>query len=122
MVLMILYCWLSATIACVSAKDLHTDACTILCNIEMLQTYVLCTEPNTLFPPLTAYVGIVCIVIGVRANIHLGGGQTEFCPNVFGFGGGGGSSRNFPGSIFCGVPDFFPVNSSNRPSIRVFFR
>ena len=28
--------------------------------------------------------------IGVRANIHLGGGgQTEFCPN--GFGGGGGS-------------------------------
>ena len=25
--------------------------------------------------------------IGVRANIHLGGGQTEFCPN--GFGGGG---------------------------------
>ena len=25
--------------------------------------------------------------IGVRASIHLGGGQTEFCPN--GFGGGG---------------------------------
>ena len=37
--------------------------------------------------------------IGVRANIHLGG-QTKFCPN--GFGGGGGSSRNFPGSIFSG--------------------
>ena len=37
--------------------------------------------------------------LGVRANIHLGG-QTEFCPN--GFGGGGGSSRHFPGSIFCG--------------------
>ena len=27
------------------------------------------------------------IIIGVRANIHLGG-QTEFCPN--GFSGGGG--------------------------------
>ena len=39
----------------------------------------------------------VVVYIGVRANIHLGG-QTEFCPN--GFSGGGGSSRNFPGSIF----------------------
>ena len=52
--------------------------------------------------------------IGVRANIHLGG-QTEFCPNGFSGGGvvaeifrdpysvgGGGSSRNFPGSIFSG--------------------
>ena len=37
--------------------------------------------------------------IGVRANIHLRG-QTEFCPNEFG--GGGGSRRNFPGSIFSG--------------------
>ena len=37
------------------------------------------------------------------ANIHLGGGQTEFCPNGFGGGGGGGvSSKNFPGSIFSG--------------------
>ena len=31
-------------------------------------------------------------VIGVRANIHLGG-QTEFCPN--GFGGGGGVVAEF---------------------------
>ena len=37
----------------------------------------------------------VALAIGVRANIHLGG-LTEFCPN--GFSGGGGSSRNFPGS------------------------
>ena len=37
--------------------------------------------------------------IGVRANIHLGG-QTEFCPN--GLGGGGGSTRNFPGSLSMG--------------------
>ena len=58
--------------------------------------------------------------IGVRANIHLGG-QTEFCPTEFGWGGGGGvvaeifrdpyseggSSRNFPGSIFMGWQDFF---------------
>ena len=41
----------------------------------------------------------VIVSIGVRANIHLGG-QTEFCPS--GFGGGGGSSRNFQGSIFSG--------------------
>ena len=46
-------------------------------------------------------------LIGVRANIHLGG-QTELCPN--GFSGGGGSSRNFPGSVFSGggvVAEFF---------------
>ena len=86
------------------------------------------------------------VIIGVRANIHLGG-QTEFCPNGFSgggggssinfpgsiFSGGGGSSRNFPGSIFCGVPSFFPVTAvtdpkfgffsvkcSNIPQIRVF--
>ena len=68
------------------------------------------------------------MLIGVRANIHLGG-QTEFCPNGFSGGGvvaeifrdpysmgggvvaeifrdpysvGGGSSRNFPGSVFSG--------------------
>ena len=57
--------------------------------------------------------------IGVRANIRLGG-QTEFCPNGFSggggssrnfpgsiFSGGGGSSRNFPGSILCGWQNFF---------------
>ena len=45
---------------------------------------------------------------------------------------GGGSSRNFPGSICCGVQEFFPlpplqtlnscffpVDCSNRPQIRV---
>ena len=80
---------------------------------------------NTLTVSLT-----VSTTIGVRANIHLGG-QTEFCPNGFG-GGGGSSSRNFPGSIFSGgggvVAEIvralfgegggsgrtFSVNSSNR--------
>ena len=79
--------------------------------------------------------------IGVRANIHLGGGRPSFArmDSVGGgggssrnfpgsiFSGGGGSSRNYPGSIFCGVAElfpltavtdpqfvFFPVNSSNR--------
>ena len=62
---------------------------------------------------------MVVMFIGVRANIHLGG-QTEFCPNGFSGGGvvaeifrdpysvgGGGSSRNFPGSILCGWQNFF---------------
>ena len=72
--------------------------------------------------------------IGVRANIHLGG-QTEFCPNRFGGGGGvvgeifrdpysvgvgGGSRRNFPGSIFCGVPECFPLTAVTDPQF-VFF-
>ena len=61
---------------------------------------------------------VVCgIHIGVRANIHFGG-QTEFCPN--GFRGGGGSSRNFPGSIFCGVPELFPLTAVTDPKF-VFF-
>ena len=69
----------------------------------------------------------VPIDIGVRTNIHLGG-QTEFCPNGFS-GGGGGSSRNFPGSIFSGggvvgeifrdpyyvSGRIFSVNGSGRP-------
>ena len=38
--------------------------------------------------------------IGVWANIHLGGGRPSFARMVSV--GGGGSSRNFPGSIFCG--------------------
>ena len=65
------------------------------------------------------------VVIGVRANIHLGG-QTEFCPNGFSGGGvvaeifrdpyysvfcgggvGGGSSRNFPGPYSVGWQNFF---------------
>ena len=58
--------------------------------------------------------------IGVRANIHLGG-QTEFCPNGFS-GGGGGSSRNFPGSIFCGVAHFFPFTAVTDPKFVFFFQ
>ena len=67
--------------------------------------------------------------IRVRANIHLGG-QTEFCPN--GFSGGGGSSRNFPGSIFsggdfqgsifCGVADFLPLTAVTDPKFVFFSR
>ena len=80
--------------------------------------------------------------IGVRADVHLGGGRPSFARmDSVGGGvvaefffrdpysvGGGGSSRNFPGSIFCGVPEFCPLtpvpdpkfvflslNSSNRP-------
>ena len=72
-------------------------------------------------------------IIGVRANIHLGGGGADrVLPEWIQW--GGGSSRNVPGSRFCGGrvvaeifrdPDSvgwqnFSVNSSNRPSIRVF--
>ena len=72
--------------------------------------------------------------IGVRANIHLGG-QTEFCPNGFSgggggssrnfpgsifSGGGGGSGRNFPGSIFCGVAEFFPLPTVTDPQFGFF--
>ena len=72
------------------------------------------------------------MAIGVRANIHLGG-QTGFCPNGFSggggssrdfpgsiFSGGGGSSRNFPGSILCGVAGFFPLTAVTDPKF-VFF-
>ena len=34
--------------------------------------------------------------------------------------GGGGSSRNFPGSIFCGMPEFLPLAPVTRPQF-VFF-
>ena len=77
-----------------------------------------------------------CIGIGVRANIHLGGGggQTEFCPNGFSeggvvaeifrdpysVGGGGGSSINFPGSIFCGVTGFCPLTAVTDPKFVLF--
>ena len=29
--------------------------------------------------------------------------------------GGGGSSRHFPGSIFCGVGEFFPLTAVTDP-------
>ena len=63
-----------------------------------------------LFHRLKATVLFNVTLIGVRANIHLGG-QTEFCPN--GFSGGGGSSRNFPGSKFSGggvVAEIFRIH------------
>ena len=45
--------------------------------------------------------------IGVRANIHLGGGQTEICPN--GFSAGGVVAENFrnPYSVGGVVAEFF---------------
>ena len=66
--------------------------------------------------------------IGVRANIHLGGGadrvvggggsSRNFPGSIFG--GGGGSSRNFPGSILCGVGDFFPLPAVTDPRFVLF--
>ena len=35
--------------------------------------------------------------------------------------GGGGSSRNFPGSVFCVVGGFFPVAAVTDPKFWVFF-
>ena len=36
--------------------------------------------------------------------------------------GGGGSSRNFPGSIFCGVAEFFPLTAVADPKFVFFSR
>ena len=60
------------------------------------------------------YQAAVITVIGVRSNIHLGGGQTEFCPNGFGGAGvvayifrarfGGGGSGKFVSVNFSNIP------------------
>ena len=77
-----------------------------------------------------------CQVLGRAGSVHHGhrrtgrhpfGGADRVLPEWIQW-GGGGSSRNFPGSIFCGVAEFFPltavtdpkfvfspVNCSNRP-------
>ena len=34
--------------------------------------------------------------------------------------GGGGSSRNFPGSIFCRVAEFFPLTAVSDPKFVLF--
>ena len=34
--------------------------------------------------------------------------------------GGGGSGRNFPGSIFCGVAEFFPLPTVTDPTFGFF--
>ena len=44
-------------------------------------------------PSIAICIQMPCSGIGVRANIHWGGGANRVCPN--GFGGGGGSSRHF---------------------------
>ena len=69
--------------------------------------------------------------IGVRANIHLGG--RPFFARMDSVGGGvvaeifrdpysvgGGSSRNFPAPIFCGVAEFGPLTAVTYPKF-VFF-
>ena len=33
----------------------------------------------------------------------------------------GGSSRNFPGSVFCGVAEFFPLTAVTDPKFEFFF-
>ena len=75
--------------------------------------------------------------VGLRANIHWGGGgrpsfarmdsvggggsSRNFPESIFG--GGGGSSRKFPGSVFGGVPQLFPLTpvTDTRHTIRFFF-
>ena len=44
----------------------------------------------------------------------------EIFRDPYSVGGGGGSSRNFPGSIFCGVAEFFPLTTVTDPKF-VFF-
>ena len=69
--------------------------------------YILCSHVACL--KKGAGVLHACQHLGVRANIHWGGGQTEFCQN--GFRWGGGSSRNVPGSIFCGVAELVSLTA-----------
>ena len=51
---------------------------------------------------------------GVVAEIFRDPYYSVFC-------GGGGSSRNFPGSIFCGVASFFPLTAVTCPKFEGFF-
>ena len=75
------------------------------------------------------------MIIGVRANTHLGGGRPSFARmDSVGGGivaeifrdpysvGGGGSSRNFPGSIFCVVAEFVRLTAVTDPQFVFFFR
>ena len=55
-----------------------------------------------------------------RTGQHpFGGGRPSFA-RMDSVGGGGGSSRNFPGSVFCGVAEFFPLPAVTDPNF-VFF-
>ena len=51
----------------------------------------------------------------------VGGGSSRNFPGSI-FCGGGGSSRHFPGSIFCGVAEFFPLTAVTDPKFVVFLR
>ena len=57
-------------------------------------------------------------IMGVRANIHLGGGRPSFArmDSV-----GGGSSRHFPGSIFSGGGVVAEISAVTDPKL-VFFK
>ena len=52
--------------------------------------------------------------------IQWGGGSSRNFPGSI-FSGGGGSSINFPGSLFCGVAEFFPLPAATDPKFRFFF-
>ena len=55
-----------------------------------------------------------------RTGQHpFGGGRPSFA-RMDSVGGGGGSSRNFSGSRFCGVAEFFPLTTVTDPKF-VFF-
>ena len=69
----------------------------------------LADHVNITPPPLLPFIPII-MDIGVRANIHLGGGGKPIFARMDSDGGGGGRSRHFPGSIICGgkvVGDIF---------------
>ena len=57
--------------------------------------------------------------IGVRANVLLGGGQTEFCPNGFS-GGGGVVAEIFRDPCSCGVAEFFALSVKKDPKFVLF--
>ena len=50
-----------------------------------------------------------------------GGSSINFPGSVFS-GGGGGSSRNFPGSVLCGVAALFPLSAATDPKFVFFSR
>ena len=75
----------------------------------MLTCVIRLADHVNITPPLHPFIPII-MDIGVRANIHLGGGKPIFARMDSDGGGGGGSSRNFPESIICGgkvVGDIF---------------
>ena len=54
-----------------------------------------------------------------RTGQHPFGGADRVLPECFQW--GGGSSRHFPGSILCGVAEFFPLTPVTDPKFVFFF-